>query len=50
MFKDFTHFLSDNMKSVTNDEIVVSTLLFPLYPILNQHRAHGRSGINIYVL
>ena len=48
MFLDFTHFSSE--KSVSNDEVVVSTLLFHLYAILNHHRAHGRSGTNIFVL
>ena len=47
MFPDFTHFSSE--ESLSNDDIVVSTLLFRLYAILNHHRAHGRSGTNIFV-
>ena len=36
MFLNFTHFSSDNMMTVSNDDIVVSTLLLFLYTILKQ--------------
>ena len=42
MFLEFTHFSSDNTKTVSNGDIVVSTLLFRLHAILKQSQSAWR--------